>query len=142
MGLDPSLKTRSSNLASPSGVLSKLNPSHNCPCSSRQRTLCSPAPARSIPNAFDVLGKDYDTKLTNLRKENELLKEKVDDFERKLSQAEIEITKEQAEKLEETARVIKLNNEIQKMAVAIAVRGIIIKERLGIVMPNPFESRD
>jgi peptidoglycan hydrolase CwlO-like protein len=88
------------------------------------------------------LGKDYDTKLTNLRKENELLKEKVDDFERKLSQAEIEITKEQAEKLEETARVIKLNNEIQKMAVAIAVRGIIIKERLGIVMPNPFESRD
>ena len=95
-----------------------------------------------IPNAFDVLGKNYESKLMTLQEENKLLKKKVEDLERELSQAEIETMKERTEKLEETARVIKLNNDIQKMAMAIAARDIIIKERLGIVMPNPFESRD
>ena len=54
----------------------------------------------------------------------------------------LEIMKERTEKLEETAKVIKLNNDIQTMATAIVKRDFIIKERLGIVLPNPFESRD
>jgi len=47
-GLDPSLKIRSSSLLNPFGVIWKVRPSHIRARSPRQRTLCSPVPARSI----------------------------------------------------------------------------------------------
>ncbi|MFC1938167.1 hypothetical protein ACFLWH_00685 [Chloroflexota bacterium] len=95
-----------------------------------------------IPTAFDVLGKDYDVKVTNLREENALLKKKMEDFERKLSQAEIALIKEQAEELKNIAETIKLNSDIKTIAMAIAIRDNLIKEKLNIEMPNPFKSRD
>ncbi|MFC1972024.1 hypothetical protein ACFLVE_01280 [Chloroflexota bacterium] len=50
--------------------------------------------------------------------------------------------KEKSEGLKEIAKIIKLNDDIQTMAVAIAIRDKLIKENLNIEMPNPFKSRD
>ena len=92
-----------------------------------------------IPTAFDALGKDYDAKVTNLQEENALLKKKVEDLEMALGQSKIDLMQERAEKLIKATEVMKLNNDIQTMAIAIVIRDSIIKERLNIEMPNPFK---
>ena len=56
-----------------------------------------------IPNAFDALGKDYEIKTTKLLEENALLEKKVQLLEVKLQQTEINLIKEQGEKLLESA---------------------------------------
>ncbi len=92
-----------------------------------------------IPTAFDALGKDYDAKVANLQEENAILKKKVEDFEMELGQAKIDFMQERAEKLIKATEVMKLNNDIQTMAIAIVFRDNLIKERLNIEMPNPFK---
>jgi thermostable 8-oxoguanine DNA glycosylase len=92
-----------------------------------------------IPTAFDALGKDYDAKVTNLQEENALLKKKVEDLEMALGQAKIDFMQERTEKLIKATEVMKLNNDIQTMAMAIALRDNLIKVRLNIEMPNPFK---
>ena len=92
-----------------------------------------------IPTAFDALGKDYDAKVTNLQEENALLKKKVEDLERELGQAKIDLMQERTEKLKEATEVMKLNNYIQTMAMAIVIRDKLIKDKLNIEMPNPFK---
>lgn len=44
-----------------------------------------------IPTAFDVLGKDYDAKVTNLQEKNALLKKKVGEFELELEKTIIDL---------------------------------------------------
>ena len=92
-----------------------------------------------IPNAFDALGKDYETKTTSLLEENALLKKKVKHLEMALEQAKIDLMQERAEKLIKATEVMKLNNDIQKMITALVFRDNLIKERLNIEMPNPFK---
>ena len=92
-----------------------------------------------IPNAFDALGKDYEAKVAKLSEENVLLKKEVEQLEKDLAQANVALMQEQAERLEESAQVIGLKNDLQKAAMAIAVRDKILKEELNIEMPNPFE---
>ena len=92
-----------------------------------------------IPNAFDAIGKDYETKTTSLLEENALLKKKVKQLEMALGQAKIDFMQERTEKLIKATEVMKLNNDIQTMAMAIALRDHLIKERLNIEMPNPFK---
>ena len=92
-----------------------------------------------IPNAFDALGKDYETKTTSLLEENALLEKKVKQLEMALEQAKIDLMQERGGKLKEAAEVMKLNNDIQKMMMALVFRDNLIKERLNIEMPNPFK---
>ena len=92
-----------------------------------------------IPNAFDALGKDYETKTTNLLEENALLEKKVQLLELKLQQSQIELIQEQAQKVLESAEVVKLNKDIQKMAMALVLRDYLIKEKLNIELPDPFK---
>ncbi len=92
-----------------------------------------------IPNAFDALGKDYETKTTSLLEENALLKKKVKQLEMALEQAKIDFMQERTEKLIKATEVMKLNNDIQTMAIAIVFRDNLIKERLNIEMPDPFK---
>ena len=92
-----------------------------------------------IPNAFDALGKDYETKTTSLLEENALLKKKVKQLEMALEQAKIDLMQERAEKLIKATEVMKLNNYIQTMAIAIVFRDKLIKDKLNIEMPNPFK---
>ena len=92
-----------------------------------------------IPNAFDALGKDYETKTSSLLEENALLKKKVEDLEMALGQAKIDLMQERAEKLIKATEVMKLNNDIQTMAIAIVFRDKLIKDKLNIEMPNPFK---
>ena len=92
-----------------------------------------------MPTAFDALGKDYETKATNLLEENNLLKKKVEQLERELGQTEVALIREQGERVKEAAEVLRLNGDLHKAAIAIAARDCIIKERLNIEMPNPFK---
>lgn len=48
-----------------------------------------------IPNAFDALGKDYETKTTKLLEANALLEKKVHLLEEELKMTEIKLIKEQ-----------------------------------------------
>ena len=91
-----------------------------------------------IPNAFDALGKDYETKTTKLLEENALLEKKVHLLELELKQTEIKLIKEQGGKLLQSDEIIKLNKGMQKMAVALVFRDSLIKERLNIELPSPF----
>jgi len=91
------------------------------------------------PSALEALGKDYEAKVTNLLEENNLLKKKVEQFERELEQAQLILIQEQGEGLKETAEILRLNNDIQKMAMVIVSRDNFIKEKMNIEMPNPFE---
>ena len=92
-----------------------------------------------IPNAFDALGKDYETKTTSMLEENALLKKKVMQLEMTLEQIQIDLLQERGEKLKEAAEVMKLNNDIQKMVMALVFRDHLIKERLNIEMADPFK---
>ena len=92
-----------------------------------------------IPNAFDALGKDYETKTASLLEENALLKKKVKQLEMALEQAQIDLMQERAERLIKATEVMKLNNDVQTMAMAIAIRDHLIKDKLNIEMPNPFK---
>ena len=92
-----------------------------------------------IPTSFDALGKDYEAAVTNLREENNLLKKKLEQVQRDLEQTELAVMRERVEKLQEAAEVVKLNKDIQKIAMAIAFRDNLIKERLNIELPNPFK---
>ncbi len=92
-----------------------------------------------IPTAFDALGKDYETKTTSLLEENALLKRKVKQLEMALEQANIDLMQERGETLIKATEVMKLNNDIQKMMMALVVRDILIKERLNVELPNPFK---
>jgi hypothetical protein len=58
-----------------------------------------------------------------------------------LEQTRIALLKEQAERLKEAAQNVRLNQDLQKVAFAIVARDRIIKERLNIQMPDPFEQR-
>ena len=82
-----------------------------------------------IPTAFDLLGKDYETKTTSLLEENALLKKKVKQLEMALEQADIDLMQERAEKLIKATEAMKLNNDIQTMAIAIVFRDKLIKDK-------------
>jgi len=74
-----------------------------------------------------------------LIEENALLEKKAQLLESELKLTEIKLIKEQEEKLLESAEVIKLNKDMQKMAMALVVRDSLIKERLNIELPSPFK---
>jgi sugar diacid utilization regulator len=92
-----------------------------------------------IPTAFDALGNDYAAKTANLQEENVLLKKKLEQIERELERTKIALIQEQEERLKEAAEAVRLNQDLRKPAIAIVVRDNIIKERLGIQMPNSYE---
>ena len=92
-----------------------------------------------IPTAFDALDKYYEDRIRNLQEENAALKKKLEQIERELEQTKMVLIQEQGERLKEAAQIEKLNKDLQKAILVIAVRDQIIKERLNIEMPNPFQ---
>lgn len=92
-----------------------------------------------IPTAFGTLGKDYEAKTISLQEDNAQLKQKLDEIERELEETKTALMQEKGEKLKEGAEIVKLNNDIHKAALAIVARDYILKQRLNIEMPNPFE---
>ena len=124
-----------------------VNRSYNCPlCNSAFRNESGMkwhiAHRHEIPNAFDALGKDYETRITNLHENNSLLEKKVEHLERELAQTKIALLQEQTKRLEDNAEILKLNRNIQKAIIGIAGRDVLIKQRLNIDMPNPFGEQD
>jgi hypothetical protein len=92
-----------------------------------------------IPNAFDALGKGYEAQTKNLLEENALLEKKAQILELELQQNQIKLIKEQGEKVLESAEIVKLNKDMQKMAMALVIRDSLIKEKLNIELPDPFK---
>jgi septal ring factor EnvC (AmiA/AmiB activator) len=92
-----------------------------------------------IPAAFDALGKDYKAEITNLNQEIVLKNKKAEQLEKELQETQIALMREKAEKIAANAKIAELENAIQKMMMMIAVRDILIKERLNIELPNPFK---
>jgi len=92
-----------------------------------------------IPAAFDALGKDYKAEITNLNQEIVLKNKKAEQLEKELQETQIALMREKAEKIAANAKIAELENTIQKMMMMIAVRDILIKERLNIELPNPFK---
>lgn len=92
-----------------------------------------------IPTAFDALGKEYEAKYTNLLDENAMLKKKVEQIETELQKSQMDLIQVQVEKTEQLVKVTELGEQLRKAAIALAARDSIIKERLNIEMPNPFE---
>ena len=92
-----------------------------------------------IPEAFDALGKEYETKIEKLIGENALLERKAQLLEDQLKLKEMELINKQGEKALASAEVIKLHEEMRKMAIALASRDIFIKKELNVELPSPYE---
>ena len=91
-----------------------------------------------IPNAFDALGKDYEDKIVNLSQENDFLEKKLQIQELVLQKSQIDVFKERAAKELESLKVIKLTKDMEKMAIALAIRSSVLKERLNIELSDPL----
>jgi peptidoglycan hydrolase CwlO-like protein len=97
------------------------------------------AHGHEIPAAFDALGKDYEAKTLKLQEENSMLRKNLEEIKTELDRTRMTLLQERGERADDLARIVRLNQDIQKAANAIVARDFIIKERLGIQMPNPFE---
>jgi len=95
-----------------------------------------------IPAAFDALGKEYGEKAAVMHEENASLKQKVDKLQQELNKTNIELINETTEKLSVTAQLMGSNNLLRRAAFAVFTRDSLIKERLGMDLPNPFEQKD
>ncbi len=87
-----------------------------------------------VPAAFDALGKDYEAKTTSLKEENSLLKQKLEE----LPLIKVALSEEKAENLEALTQIQKLEQELDKAIMALAMRDTILKDQFNIELPNPF----
>lgn len=92
-----------------------------------------------IPAAIDALGKDYEAKASALEKENSQLKKQVEQLMWELEKDEVELVKEKELKLQLIKQISELRLQSEKATMKLAMRDILIKEKLGIDMPPPFE---
>jgi len=90
-----------------------------------------------IPAAIDALGKDYEAKASALEKENSELKKQVEQLMWELEKDEVELVKEKELKLQLIKQISELEARFQKAVMIIAIRDILIKEKLNIDMPEP-----
>ena len=56
-----------------------------------------------------------------------------------LETTNIALLEERTKNIEAMAKAVKINEDLRKAAIAIAARNCVLKERLNIEMPNPFE---
>ena len=94
-----------------------------------------------IPTAFDALGKDQAAKTLSLQSENQALRNNVEVLTRELERTRTDLETERARHLKWMDEVIGLRQDLEKALGAIVIRDLIIKNRLGIEMPNPFEKK-
>jgi len=92
-----------------------------------------------IPAAIDALGKEYGAKTTALEEENAQLKKKVEQLLWELERDEVELVEEKEEKLQLHKQISELHLQSEKAMMKLAMRDILIKEKLGIDMPEPFK---
>lgn len=98
------------------------------------------------PQALEALGKNYQEKLDELRKdnfrqaqENSALKNKLDETMRKQINSDLRIIKELEQNITLTVRIRKMTDDQGRLAMALVVRDQILQQRLGITLPNPFD---
>jgi hypothetical protein len=89
------------------------------------------------PAALDAIGKDYEAKLKSFREDIVNLEKRLDQIESEKLKVQMQLVQALEEGVEKTSRITDLDRDIQKMALLIAVRDRLIKEKLGITMPLP-----
>jgi len=87
-----------------------------------------------LPASLDALGKDYETKVAILKDENFQLKQ----FQEELSLIKVALSEEKAEKLEAFTQKQQLEQERDKVIMALVVRDQILQDQLNIELPNPL----
>jgi len=92
-----------------------------------------------IPTAFDTLGKDYETKIVGLEDENTLLKQNLQRVERELIETKLKLSEEVLARANDWAEIRRLQDVINKAAMNLALRDVLIREKLNIELGNPFE---
>lgn len=92
-----------------------------------------------IPTAFDTLGKDYETKIVGLQDENTQLKQKLDRVEGELIETKLKLGEEVLARANDWAQIQRLRDGLNKAVIALALRDILIREKLNIELGNPFE---
>lgn len=92
-----------------------------------------------IPAAIDALGKEYEAKTTALKEENAQLKKKVEQLTWELERNLTELVQEKKEKLQLHKQISELRLQSEKATMKLAMRDILIKEKLGIDMTEPFK---
>ena len=92
-----------------------------------------------MPNALDALGKQYETKTLNQQEENAFLRRDNERLTRELDQAKLDLLKEKGDRLIQVNENLRLHEEIRKGAMMILARDMVLKQRLNIELPNPFE---
>jgi predicted nuclease with TOPRIM domain len=92
-----------------------------------------------IPTAFDALAKDYQTKLVGLEDENTRLKQKLDRVEGELVETKLKLCDEVVARASDQAMIKRLWKSFNIAVMALALRDILIKEKLNMQLKNPFE---
>ena len=102
------------------------------------------------PQALEALGKTYDEKLASLQQDNakqaqeiDELKTKLDNTEKKFLNMSLNVIKEQEQNVNFMLQIRNMANNQSKLVFALVLRDQVLKQRLGITLPDPFrESND
>jgi predicted TIM-barrel enzyme len=92
-----------------------------------------------IPTAFDALASDYQNKIVGLQDENTRLKQKLDRVEGELVETKLKLDGEVVARAVDQAKIKRLWESFNIAVMALALRDILIKEKLNIQLKNPFE---
>ena len=105
--------------------------------------------SHEAPQALEALGKTYDGKLDELRKENATqaqeikdLKTKLEDTRRSLSNTTLLLIKEQEKNVTLMLQIRNMDHDQRRLVIAYVVRDQILKERYGVTLPDPFGEPD
>ena len=91
-----------------------------------------------IPVAFDALGKDYEAKIASIEEENIQKEQQLARFREELIETKKALLEEQVAKVEAFVKVNRLDEERHRAIMALAMRDLLIRDKLDIELPNPF----
>jgi hypothetical protein len=91
-----------------------------------------------IPVAFDTLGKDYEARIVSMEEENIQKERQLVQVRAELIENQIALLEERSARAEAFARVNRLDEDRHRAIMALAMRDLIIRDKLNIELPNPF----
>jgi hypothetical protein len=101
------------------------------------------------PQALEALGKTYDEKLAEERREKAIkvqeacdLKTKLDDTTMKLMSTTADLIKQHEENATLTLQLQNMTKDQTRLIYALVARDQVLKQRFGITLPSPFGESD
>lgn len=117
---------------------------HKCPlCHSVFRTESGMkshlARQHETPAVANALATEYAAKSVGLQEENTQLKQKLHHAEARQMETDLELAQELAARAKDLAQIQHLRNELNEAMMQLWMVHGLVKERLGIALPNPFK---